>query len=250
MAISLTFSRGAYFSLIVGIIFTTVILFIRKLLTKKFFVLVAASIYAIILSFVLLIASSSYRYRNSENITYNTTRSMLEHLTLGIIKLPEKSVKNIPVQEIKTQSTVDEFVPEGLVESSTNDRLGAADLALSAWSKSIKTRLIGVGPGNLGPFVVTYINPNVPNNLTVYIYYVLLLSELGLIGLIAFLAIFLVALLALYKKSTITALAISTILVTFLTQYLFFGSYINVVYIWLWLGIGLGWSSFKEKSAH
>jgi hypothetical protein len=35
-------------------------------------------------------------------------------------------------------------------------------------------------------------------------------------------------------------LIILLVLVGFLVQYAFFGSYINVVYIWLWLGIGLG----------
>jgi membrane-bound metal-dependent hydrolase YbcI (DUF457 family) len=136
-------------------------------------------------------------------------------------------------------------VSPGLIKASGQERLSAAKLSLKAWRYNSKTIIIGVGSGNLGPFVNKYIDAATPNNLTVYIYYALLLAELGLIGLISFIILNLAGLLQFirrYKKSKHFAIyaSIASLMVAFLVQYCFFGTYINTVYIWLWLGIILG----------
>ena len=101
----------------------------------------------------------------------------------------------------------------------------------------------------MGPFVVKNIDANAPNNLTVYIYYVLVLAELGIFGLVAFIGIIFCSLLSVIKliksPNSLIFITISSILVAFTVQYLFFGSYINVAYIWIWFGIALGISNNK-----
>ena len=91
------------------------------------------------------------------------------------------------------------------------------------------------------------IDATAPENLTVYIYYVLVLSELGVVGLGMVCLLFGAALTRLFRQNTLAAMCIAGGLVAFAIQFLFFGSYINVIYIWLWLGIALGITTVTKK---
>ncbi|HOR23298.1 MAG TPA: hypothetical protein PLF57_01225, partial [Candidatus Saccharibacteria bacterium] len=168
--------------------------------------------------------------------------TMLDHATLGLIDLPAKKLP-------ETENVKDDgFVPPGLISSSNTDRTTAATLALNSWNTNIKTILLGAGSGNLGPFTVKHVYTNAPYDLTVYIYYILLLAEIGLLGLAAFLLIYLSALQKLVKQKTTSSSAVVfgsvfALTIAFLIQYWFFGTFINNVYIWLWLGVALGLSA-------
>jgi hypothetical protein len=240
--IGLTFSRGAYVALATSLIAVAVALIVRKFASiKTIFVTYSVIALTILASLVLLVVSASIRYSDTPNIIYETTDSIAEHLTNGIIDLPEKQLP-------RTQNTTDDtFVSPGLIESSSEERLSAAELAIKAWQYNPATVLFGVGIGNLGPFVVANIEPTAPDNLTVYIYYILLISELGIIGLLALLVVFGAAIKSLAKYNKLEATMINGRLVAFAVQFLFFGSYINVVYIWLWIGIALGVTSIPKK---
>lgn len=249
LAIGLTFSRGAFFALAVSLfIFYTATLLTKKIKLKSIVLSALVIVTSIIVSFGLLLASASYTYKNTPNITYNTAKTMLEQLSLGLIVLPAKAVQTQPQQQ---NSPNNNFQSPGLIAASTNDRLSAGQLAIKTWSHNAKNVLVGVGPGNLGPYTVKYINPTAPPNLTVYIYYVLILVELGLVGLAGLILLFVSTVyklsVALHKtKNPVLPLFIA-ILVAFFVQYFFFGSYINVVYVWLWLGIGVGLASLSYK---
>jgi hypothetical protein len=237
-----TFSRGAYAALAFSLLAVAIALIVRKFASFKTVLLTYSLIIATIFaSLILLIISASIRYNDTPNITYETADSIAEHLTNGIIDLPEK-------QTLPAQNTSDDtFVSPGLIESSSEERLGAAELAIKAWQYNPATILFGVGIGNLGPFVVANIEPSAPDNLTVYIYYILFISELGLVGLLALLVVFGSAISSLIKRNTIESTIIGGGLIAFAIQFLFFGSYINVVYIWLWIGIALGVTSVSKK---
>lgn len=243
LAISLTFSRGAYLALFVSFsVFVLVSLFCKAAILKKLVISGLIILLAMSAGFGLLVGSAAYRYRSTPDIAYNTASSILEHASLGLFRLPEKSITQPASQ---TNTTDEPFVSPGLIESSTDDRLGASELALKAWASDARTMVFGVGAGNLGPFVVEKIEPAAPNNLTVYIFYVLILAELGIIGLASFLILKAAAILNLLKLIKITrekllvALLLS-IIVSFIVQYAFFGTFINTVYIWLWTGLLLG----------
>ena len=248
LAIGLTFSRGAFAGVALGLIAFYASLFIAKKLTVKFALKSMAFIMlGFMVSFLMLLGSASYTYRNTPNIAYNTTKTMLEQLSLGVINLPNKTV---PVTTQAQNDPIDDFESPGLIEASTTERLTDAQLAIKAWSYNAKNVVFGVGSGNLGPFVVKNIEPTAPNNLTVYIFYVLALVEIGILGLFGIILLFalsLYKLVILAKKQYSAISVLVAILVAFLMQYFFFGSYINVVYIWLWMGISAGIAVLGEK---
>jgi hypothetical protein len=258
LAIGLTFSRGAYFAMAIGTVGFFGLLICAKLNQTKFSLKIISILVAIALvGFGLQVLSASYRYSSTPNIAYNTVRSSLEHLSLGLVSLPEKRVvmtESTPVATpTVTVSVESSFESPGLIEASTDDRLGAASLALKAWRTNYKTLSLGVGAGNLGPFVNKNIDASAPNNLTVYIYHVLILAELGVVGLIAFLVVYLSGLVQLIKTRIGKGdfelyAALSALMVTFLVHYFFFGTYINTMYVWLFAGIVLGLAVQKSSN--
>ncbi len=253
VTIALTFSRGAFVAVFIGFgSFIFGMALAKQLYIKKLLLIIVILLASFIFGFILLIASASYVHKNSPNITYDTTKTMLEQLSLGKINLPEK--KHASIQQATPSTTpikTDNFVSPGLIKASTNERLSAAQLAINAWQHNTQTLLVGVGAGNLGPFVVANIDKTAPNNLTVYIFYVLLLAELGLAGLVSFIWLFIYSIYKLWdianKRRYSLSIVIASVLVAFLVQYFFFGSYINVVYIWVWLGLALGIISIDIK---
>jgi hypothetical protein len=237
VGIGLTFSRGAFLAAGIGTLLFFVLLRLQgqlrlRTILKHTLILMSSAVLVV----ALFVAAASYRYRGTPDIAYKTFRSLVEQASLGVIELP------------KSMATSGGFQPEGLVEASGQERANAAELALRAWGHSPYTRMFGVGTGNLGPFVVAHLDSGAPDNLTVYIYYVLLLSELGIVGIVAFLGLS-ASTIKHYmertwkRKDAALHTAGLCLLVAFLIQYCFFGSYINVAYVWLWFGILLGIAS-------
>ena len=101
--------------------------------------------------FTLLFLSANVRYSSSPFIAHNTLVSMIDQLSLGRIKIPQKTtVKNQPAPatksssphntpNIKPASPEQTFQPAGFVEASANDRLSASDLAIKSWLSSPRT---------------------------------------------------------------------------------------------------------------
>lgn len=188
---------------------------------------------AVILALLLLITAASYRYRGTPDIAYKVSRSLVQQASGGVI--------NLPVSHAQQTG----FQPSGFVKASSNDRLEAAKVGLKAWSFNLKNRLFGVGAGNLGPFVTRKIDKNLPNDLTIYIFYIFILSELGIIGLASFLVLMLSSAIGLMTRfwrtsNTSVYTALFALAIAYLAQFLFFGSYINATYVWLFFGIALG----------
>ena len=242
VGIGLAFSRGAYLALGLCTFLFFLLLGIKKQI--KFKDLIRDIIVFFVTGLVvtgLFIASASYRYRSTPDIAYKTLRSMVEQVSGGVIELPA------------SKSEVGVFTPTGLVKASSQERSDAAKVGVRAWNMNVRTRLIGVGLGNLGPFVINHLDSNAPNNLTIYIFYALLLSEIGLVGLGAFLLLHLNILkkfLASFWKQKDIAIYIGLLClgIAFLIQYWFFGTYINTSYVWLWFGILLGLGSINKKA--
>lgn len=253
-AIAITFSRGAYVAIVVAICAYVLILIVNKSFTKlrvAFQNTVTVAVGTLV-GFVLLISSASYLYRDSPYITYNTTVSALSHVSLGLITLPEHhpdtpvAVPN-PATPHSTSPTA-HFDPKGYIAASSNERLSAAETALSAWNDSPLTMLFGVGMGNLGGYVRTHAVPNAPADLTVYIFYVLLLSELGLVGLAVLLLTIGTILYRTWRHTESRWLMFAFMLtIAFAVQLTFFGSYINVMYLYMWLGIFLALPEVSKR---
>lgn len=242
VSIGLTFSRGAYLALFVGIIIFYILLRMQGGLRIRTLILhTMVFMVTVVITFILIIGAASYKYRGTSDITYKTISSLTEQVSLGLIRLPEKKSPG--------------FEPAGLIEASANERLDAAKLGLRAWGDNLKNKVLGVGSGNLGPYVNTHIDSGAPSDLTIYIFYVLVLVELGILGLASTLGLFIGSLSGFIgrfwrHKDPAIYTALFSLGTAFLLQFLFFGSYINITYIWLFFGIILGLGRTNKQAAY
>lgn len=243
VAIGLTFSRGAFLAIAISIVAYIVIQLVRKNSIKSFLRHCCIILAGVLAAFALLISSAAIRYHETPYIVFNTTVSMLDHLSMGVVNIPQKTA----VQAVTNDNPADDFTPEGFVEASSNDRLDAASLALNAWNDSSKNMLFGVGMGNLGTYVNEYVS-GAPSNLTVYIWYILVLAEFGLAGLLVLLLAPAYLLWKLVRSDlSVPVLGLAfTVTVAFLVQLFSFGSYINSMYQYLFIGIFLAVLSLKS----
>jgi hypothetical protein len=258
VGVGLTFARGAYATVVIGMAVFFVQIRRSTTVNPK---LVAQTIGLVIAGFasswMMLVISSSQLHRSTPDIAYTTLRSMVEHATFGVVKLPVRAsnpgippaTPTVPLAAARPIVSTD-FVPKGLVVASTAERSGSAKLAIKTMQHDGWSLLFGVGFGNLGLSARRYVDPQANPELTVYIYYVLFAAEMGLVGLVALMSIYWSALRRLLKLNTETSRILVLITVMFLVQYATFGSYINVVYVWLWLGLALGYGVQSAKHEH
>lgn len=243
-ALSLTFARSGYIAYALSAVVLVILL---KPALKHLVYTLGLCTGAFLLGWASLVGSAVIRFPDAPYIAYNTTRGMLEHMSLGVINLPEKEELDNNNVDIGSAELESEFVSEGYVEESGSERTGSARLALEAWQWDLERVSFGVGLGNLGPFVVKNIDPNAPSNLTVYIFYVLFLAEMGIVSLFLLLSVYARALKTTIVSTRTGAPIVAAVMVGFLVQYFFFGSYINSVHIWLWLGVALGLANVNVR---
>lgn len=276
VAISLTFSRGAFIAIIGACIVYGIVRCWQRCRSEARSIDTAEPIHrdvwrqlgiitaGFVIGCTLLLVSAVVRYHNTPHIAYNTAVSMLDQLSLGRIKLPQKntiptpgstpspqapptnettapqSSPSPPATQPNQPTPPANFQPSGFVAASANDRLNAARLALRAWASNPRTILFGTGLGNLGSFIQHRLHQPVSTDHTVYIFYVLLLSNIGVVGMIPLLVLLTVALWRsgqwLLKQWGRFALLLTTAIAI---HFWFFGSLINSVHCLAWIGIFL-----------
>lgn len=251
-AIALTFSRGGFLAIFLAIIIFIAIASIKHLNISFLYKKLPLTIIGTFFGFTLLFLSANVRYSSSPFIAHNTLVSMIDQLSLGRIKIPQKTtVKNQPAPAAKspsprstlnTKPTSPEqiFQPAGFVEASANDRLSASDLAIKSWLNSPRAFFFGVGLGNLGSFIQKYLHVSVPTDQTVYIFYILLLSGLGIVGLLPLIITpFIILFFAIKNLRQTKAQFILSLTVALFTHFWFFGSFINTIHCFAIIGIFL-----------
>ena len=251
-AIALTFSRGGFLAIFLAIIIFIAIASIKRLNISFLYKNLPLIIIGTFFGFTLLFLSANIRYSNSPFIAHNTLVSMIDQLSLGRIKIPRKTiVKNQPVPAAKSPSphnTPDKkptspeqtFQPAGFVEASANDRLSASDLAIKSWLNSPRAFFFGVGLGNLGSFIQKHLHVSVPTDQTVYIFYILLLSGLGVVGLLPLIITpFIILFFAIKNLRQTKAQFILSLTIALFIHFWFFGSFINTIHCFAIIGIFL-----------
>ena len=251
-AIALTFSRGGFLAIFLAIIIFIAIASIKRLNISFLYKNLPLIIIGTFFGFTLLFLSANIRYGSSPFIAHNTLVSMIDQLSLGRIKIPQKTtVKNQPAPaakspsphntpDTKTTSPEQTFQPAGFVEASANDRLSASDLAIKSWLNSPRTFFFGVGLGNLGSFIQKHLHVSVPTDQTVYIFYILLLSGLGVVGLLPLVITpFIVIFFAIKNLRQAKAQFILSLTVALFIHFWFFGSFINTIHCFAIIGIFL-----------
>lgn len=251
-AIALTFSRGGFLAIFLAIIVFIAIASIKRLNISFIYKKLPLIIIGTFFGFTLLFLSANVRYNSSPFIAHNTLVSMIDQLSLGRIKIPQKTtVKNQPAPaaknpsphntpDIKPASPEQTFQPAGFVEASANDRLSASDLAIKSWLNSPRAFFFGVGLGNLGSFIQKHLHVSVPTDQTVYIFYILLLSGLGVVGLLPLVITpFIVIFFAIKNLRQAKAQFILSLTVALFIHFWFFGSFINTIHCFAIIGIFL-----------
>lgn len=141
--IFLTLSRGAIFSLAIGVIALLVIE--RKPLKRSVLPLAVIAI-----SLVATLGAQGLATQLNPNITetfvHGVTKS-LHQLSMGTIDLRPKN-SDAPV----SQPTVNQPKFDGYVERSTGERLDSSCIGLNAWSSTLPRTVFGVGLGGAGYF--------------------------------------------------------------------------------------------------
>ena len=247
-AIALTFSRGGLLAIFLAIIIFIAIASIKRFNISFIYKKLPLIIIGTFFGFTLLFLSANVRYISSPFIAHNTLVSMIDQLSLGQIKIPQKTaIKTQPApssqqktSDIKSTPTKQDFQPTGFVEASANDRLSASDLAIKSWLDSPRTFFFGVGLGNLGSFIQNHLHVSVPTDQTVYIFYILLLSGLGIIGLLPLIlsstAVLFFAIKNIHHPKAQFIFSLTTAL---LIHFWFFGSFINTIHCFAIIGIFL-----------
>lgn len=247
-AIALTFSRGGFLAIFLAIIIFIAIASIKRLNISFLYKKLPLIIIGTFFGFTLLFLSANVRYSSSPFIAHNTLVSMIDQLSLGRIKIPQKTAIKTQLapssqqktSDIKSTPTKQDFQPTGFVEASANDRLSASDLALKSWLSSPRTLFFGVGLGNLGSFIQKHLHISVPTDQTVYVFYILLLSGLGIIGLLPLIlsstAILFFAIKNIHHPKAQFIFSLTTAL---LIHFWFFGSFINTIHCFAIIGIFL-----------
>ena len=251
-AIALTFSRGGFLAIFLAIIIFIAIASIKRLNISFLYKNLPLIIIGTFFGFTLLFLSANIRYSSSPFIAHNTLVSMIDQLSLGRIKIPQKTtVKNQPAPatknssprstpDIKPASPEQTFQPAGFVEASANDRLSASDLAIKSWLSSPRTFFFGVGLGNLGSFIQKHLHVSVPTDQTVYIFYILLLSGLGVVGLLPLIITpFIIIFFAIKNLHQTKAQFILSLTIALFIHFWFFGSFINTIHCFAIIGIFL-----------
>lgn len=248
-AIALTFSRGGFLAIFLAIIIFIAIASIKRLnisfLYKKLPLLIIGTFFG----FTLLFLSANIRYSGSPFIAHNTLVSMIDQLSLGRIKIPQKSAEKpqpaaaenlSPETMPNAEPSPQLFQPAGFVEASANDRLSASDLAIKSWLNSPRAFFFGIGLGNLGSFIQKHLHVSVPTDQTVYIFYILLLSGLGVIGLLPLIITpFIILFFAIKNLRRTKAQFLLSLTAALFIHFWFFGSFINTIHCFAIIGIFL-----------
>ena len=247
-AIALTFSRGGCLAIVLAIMIFIIVASIKRLNISFLYKKLPLVIIGTFFGFTLLFLSANIRYSSSPFIAHNTLVSMIDQLSLGRIKIPQKTTIKTQLappsqqtpSDIKSTPPKQNFQPAGFVEASANDRLSASDLAIKSWLSSPRTLFFGVGLGNLGSFIQNHLHVIVPTDQTVYIFYILLLSGLGIIGLLPLIITpFIILFFAIKNICHPKAQFIFSLTTALLIHFWFFGSFINTIHCFAIIGIFL-----------
>ena len=242
MTLFLTFSRGAIYALVVGLVVMTALVWKKKVYLKRM-----GMTWGIIgLAFVLALNLQGIMAAVSPtNDTYMSgVTKVLNHLSLGVIDVREgkteqslerpveKSAKKSVEKPVENsvENTREEPVFDGYVAESTDTRLRLSGAAIKVWSGDLATAMFGVGLGGAGQALyVNNLSP-APKEI-VQNQYTSLLLETGVVG-VSLLILTMVLVAKTIGKSKNKVLVISLI-ISYMVTLCFFSGLPNALHIYL-----------------
>ena len=240
MTLFLTFSRGAIYSLVVGLVFMTAYVLVQeRKMRKKNAKRVGLVWGVVVLSFLLALNLQGLMAEVSPtNDTYKTgVAKVLNHLSLGVVDIREEKPVSEETYAPESENTeVDgDSLPEksafdGYVTESTDTRVRLTGAALEVWSKDFITMLFGVGLGGAGQAL--YVNglTSSPKEI-VQNQYASLLLETGIVGVILMI-LSLILIIRTVIRSQLSG-GILALIVAYLISLCFFAGLPNALHIYL-----------------
>lgn len=224
-ALFVTFSRGAIFAFVLGVIIMTIYRALKRF-NLRAFCYVSISVFAFLFGLLLQGLWAEISPTN-ENFAQGISRS-LNHLSLGVIPLIDSSSKPEPNTVVATETAEEESAFDGYIEESTTIRLSLNEAALKTWSQSPRTVFFGVGLGGAGRAMSQHLGTNEKE--IVQNEYISLLLELGIVGCSLILFAAFVAFRFFGRRLRIVFFAI---IFAYLFSLLFFSGITNVWHIYL-----------------
>ncbi len=181
----LTFSRGAIYAFVVAMVFMMVWIGAQRKSWRGVgkMILTVATAFLFTLNAQGIMAAVS-----PTNDTYGSgVAKVLNHLSLGIIEVREKTVENIDDAKVEKAEANEEnaSVFDGYVEGSTDTRIRLSSAAGEVWAKNLATIWFGVGLGGAGEALYQNGLSPAPKEI-VQNEYMSLLLEMGLMGISLF----------------------------------------------------------------
>ena len=243
----LTFSRGAIYAFVVGMLFMSGFVVFSSSRQERFKALKRVGVVwgTIVLSFVVVLNVQGLMAElGSTNDTYyDGVSKVLNHLSLGVIDIRKTSNNGAEAGNTEGELEEDEFVLvekpvensdkeeavfSGYVAESTDTRVRLSGAAVEVWSQSPSNVLLGVGLGGAGFALYNNGLSPAPKEI-VQNEYASLLLETGLIG--VFLFVFtLVLTIRVVLKSGLRAMILS-LLVAYGVSLIFFSGLPNALHI-------------------
>ncbi|MBP5512927.1 O-antigen ligase family protein [Candidatus Saccharibacteria bacterium] len=227
----LTFSRGAIYAFVVGMMFMSGFLLMQEKgkIVKRLGVVWGMTI----LSFLFALNLQGILAQvGPTNDTYGTgVAKVLNHLSLGIIDVrsDEDEVVENPVENFE-EGNVTDAVFDGYVEESTGIRMELTKNAIAVWTQDARTVLFGVGIGGAGQAMYDMGLTGSPKEI-IQNEYASLLAETGLVGVICFVWL-VVMMIREFMKSQMSGMLFS-LLVVYAVSLLFFSGLANALQIYL-----------------
>ncbi len=224
-ALFVTFSRGAIFAFVLGVIIMTIYRALKRF-NLRAFCYVSISVFAFLFGLLLQGLWAEISPTN-ENFAQGISRS-LNHLSLGVIPLIDSSSKPEPNTVVATETAEEESAFDGYIEESTTIRLSLNEAALKTWSQNPRTVFFGVGLGGAGRAMSQHLGTNEKE--IVQNEYISLLLELGIVGCFLILFAAFVAFRFFGRRLRVVFFAI---IFAYLFSLLFFSGITNVWHIYL-----------------
>ena len=224
-ALFVTFSRGAIFAFVLGVIIMTIYRALKRF-NLRAFCYVSISVFAFLFGLLLQGLWAEISPTN-ENFAQGISRS-LNHLSLGVIPLIDSSSKPEPNTVVATETAEEESAFDGYIEESTTIRLSLNEAALKTWSQNPRTVFFGVGLGGAGRAMSQHLGTNEKE--IVQNEYISLLLELGIVGCSLILFAAFVAFRFFGRRLRVVFFAI---IFAYLFSLLFFSGITNVWHIYL-----------------
>ena len=250
----LTFSRGAIYACIVGLLFWFFFSYFKAKKTERksvlFSILKIVVVMVISFVFALNLQGIFAAVSPTSDGYFDGVAKVVNHLSLGVIDIkteepaaaPEGTSE--PVENSVENQGKTEAVFDGYVAESTDTRVRLTRAALDIWKKDFQNVAIGVGIGGAGQALYDNDLSPAPKEI-VQNEYASLLLETGVIGVSLFVLILILAVRVILKKCEAAGMILA-LLLAYGISLLFFSGLPNALHVVLLPGLFVVWSFSKK----